>query len=372
MGTGGSRGSSNRIHHRDVVKPNPNSGRRTFLGAALVASGAAVGGVIRAMTSPRTPAREDRPPVAPGQYEYDVSEFERTDPRHILFQPARSFDTGMRQVKRIETGPDDAVYVAGDKAVRVFEPDGRRRREIGLDRSPTGLHVDSQGTLWVSLGRYFEVYEPDGTRRMRSSVLGESAFVTALAVRNDEVFLADAGGREVLVCAARDGAIRRRFGKREAGPQVNGANPGFIVPSPYFDLGFGPDGHLHIANPGRLRVEAYTVDGGFISSWGQAGMKIDRFCGCCNPAYLCVRRNGEFLTSEKGLARINVYSAAGVFVGAVAGPDTLVEDKELARRACEDCTVGAGFDIAETRDGHVLALDPYRKTVRRFEPVSRA
>lgn len=364
--------TNGRIHQRNVVKPNPNSARRTFLGAALVASGAAVGGVMRAMTGTRTPTREDRPPTTPGQYAYDVSEFERTDPRHVLFQPAQSFETGLRQVKRIATGPDDAIYVAGDKAVRIFGLDGRMRREIGLDRSPTGLHVDGEGSLWVSQGRYFEAYDPEGTRQMRSPVLGESAFVTALATRDGQVFLADAGGREVLVCEARDGSIRGRFGKREAKNGGEGTNPGFIVPSPYFDLGIGPDGRLHVANPGRLRVEAYTLQGEFVSSWGQAGMKIDRFCGCCNPAYFTVRPTGGFITSEKGLARINVYSAGGEFVGAVAGPETLVEDKELARRACEDCTVGAGFDIAETRNGHVLALDPYRKTVRRFEPISRA
>lgn len=174
----------------------------------------------------------------------------------------------------------------------------------------------------------------------------------------------------MLVCDRQAGAVQARFGRKEepgAGP-----NPGFIVPSPYFDLAIGLDERLHITNPGRLRVETYTLDGRFESSWGQAGMRIDRFCGCCNPVFMAVRKSGEFITSEKGLARINVYSAAGILRGAVAGPETLVEDKELARRACLDCSVGAGFDIAETSDGHVLALDPYRKTVRSFETLARA
>ena len=132
------------------------------------------------------------------------------------------------------------------------------------------------------------------------------------------------------------------------------------------------DGRLRVANTGLLRVETYTLDGCFVSSWGEPGMKIDRFCGCCNPAYLTLTPAGDFITSEKGLARINVYGADGRFKGAVAGPNLLVTDKELAKRACTDCTVGAGFDVTLEVTGDVLALDPYRKVVRRFRPKHAA
>lgn len=101
-------------------------------------------------------------------------------------------------------------------------------------------------------------------------------------------------------------------------------------------------------------------------------MKIDRFCGCCNPVYFALTPDGDFITSEKGLARINHYTGDGEFLGVVAGPDTLVEDKELARKACANCSIGAGFDIAINPAGHVLALDPYRKSVRTFVPKQEA
>jgi hypothetical protein len=81
--------------------------------------------------------------------------------------------------------------------------------------------------------------------------------------------------------------------------------------------------------------------------------------------------NGDFITSEKGLARVNIYDAAGKFKGAVAGPETLVDDKELAKRACADCSVGAGFDVAHEESGRVLVLDPFRMVVRPFTPKAK-
>jgi hypothetical protein len=155
-----------------------------------------------------------------------------------------------------------------------------------------------------------------------------------------------------------------RFGKKDSTRN----NPGFAVPSPYFDLALGKDGKLRVANPGRLRMETYTLDGRFESSWGTAGLTIDRFCGCCNPVYFTLRPDGGFITSEKGLTRVNLYDASGVFEGAVAGPEVLVDDKELAKRACADCQVGAGFDVAMDSEGRVLVLDPFRKAVRIFRP----
>ena len=76
------------------------------------------------------------------------------------------------------------------------------------------------------------------------------------------------------------------------------------------------------------------------------GMAINRFCGCCNPVYFALTSDGGFITSERGLARVNIYSASGSFKGAVAGPETLVDDKQLAKRACADCRQGGGFDVA--------------------------
>ena len=99
-------------------------------------------------------------------------------------------------------------------------------------------------------------------------------------------------------------------------------------------------------------------------------MDIAGFCGCCNPVYFTRRPDGKFVTSEKGLNRIKIYDPKGRFEGVVAGPDQLVKDLDLAKKACADCQVGFGFDVACDSSGQVFALDPATKTVRVFTPKS--
>lgn len=340
--------------------------RRTFVGTALVGAGAAAGALIRKTQNTSAPGKA-RGAAAQGEFAYDVSEFERTDPRHLLYQPADSFDTGFERVKRLTTASGELVLVAGDRSVKLLTRSGALQSEIKLERPPHCLHVAGADELLVGLGNYFEVYDFSGKQKLRSPRLGQETFLTAIGVHDRTVYLADAGSRQVLICDRRTGEITGHFGKKNEPPGA----PGFVVPSPYFDLAVGRE-RLHVVNPGRLRVESYTFDGRFESSWGEPGMAINRFCGCCNPVYFAILPDGGFITSEKGLARVNIYSPTGEFKGAVADPETLVDDKELAKRACADCRLGGGFDVARDESGRVFALDPFRKTVRIFTPRALA
>ena len=78
--------------------------------------------------------------------------------------------------------------------------------------------------------------------------------------------------------------------------------PGFIIPSPYFDVNIDPDGFLWTANTGRHSLENYTSDGSFRTSWGNPSMELEGFAGCCNPSHFAILKNGSFVTSEKGIA----------------------------------------------------------------------
>jgi hypothetical protein len=336
--------------------------RRSFVGTALVGAGVTAGALIRKAQNPS--ARKQTAGAIPDpKLNYDVSEFEKTDPKNLLYQASGSFETGFERVKRLTTAPGGLVLVAGDRSVKSLTRSGALQSEIKLERPPHCLHVAGADELLVGLANHFEVHDLSGRLKLRSPRLGRETFLTAIGAHDRTIYLADAGNREVLMCDRRSGGITGRFGKKDEPP----GSPGFVVPSPYFDLAVGRE-RLHIANPGRLRVESYTFDGLFESSWGEPGMAIDRFCGCCNPVYIALASDGGFITSEKGLARVNIYSASGSFKGAVAGPETLVDDKELAKRACADCRLGGGFDVARDESGRVFVLDPFRKTVRIFTP----
>ena len=52
----------------------------------------------------------------------------------------------------------------------------------------------------------------------------------------------------------------------------------------------------------------------------------------------------------------------------MAGVDQLVTDLEQARRACANCQIGFGFDVACDSNGRIFALDPARRDIRIFTP----
>lgn len=341
--------------------------RRGFLGGALVAAGAAAGWLVRRFNGPEAQFRKST--TAPdGRFLYDVSEYETTDPALLLYTAADEFPTRFKTAKRLVDWPGRGIVVAGDQSLRLFAPDGSVLQQWTLDSTPHCLCVQGRDELLVGYADRFVVFDANGKQRFASPSFGKRTYLTSLAVHNDRLFAADAGNREVIILERESGEVIGRFGKKDTAL----GNPGFNVPSPYFALAVAPDETLRIVNPGMLRVETYTLAGRFVSSWGEPGMKIDRFCGCCNPVYFSMTSTGDFITSEKGLARINIYAADGSFQGAVAGPETLVTDKALAKAACNDCTVGAGFDVTSTEGGDVLALDPYRMVVRRFKPKSQS
>ncbi len=338
-------------------------GRRGFVAAGLVGLGGIGGWLARRFQGPDQ-VRKPIPTARDSRYVYDISEFETTAPEHLLYDPGEQIPTGFKRAKRLETAPGNRFLVAGDRSVKIFNADGTVESEVLHDSTPRSLLVTGDDEIFVGSPGEFVVYDFDGVEKWRSPSFPEGTYLTSMAAAEGALYLADMKTREILMCDRKSGRIVNRFGRKES----SGHNPGFSVPSPYFDLKAAADGQLRIANPGRLRVETYSLDGHFQSSWGGPGMKIDRFCGCCNPVYFTMMPDGSCITSEKGLARVNIYSPEGVFKGAVAGPETLVDDKALAKRACADCRIGAGFDVALEESGRVLVLDPFRMAVRTFTP----
>lgn len=342
-------------------------GRRGILGAVLLGVGGAAGWVARKFQSP-SQIRKPVPTALDSRFVYDISKFETTAPELLLYDAEEHISTGFERVKRIEAMPGGRFAVAGDKQVKIFNVEGKVGFEFPIKGPPHCMLVTKDAEIIVGTAKEFTVYDFNGQEKWQSPKLPRRTYLTSIAVSDDAIFLADGGNRKVLICDRKTGEINDQFGEKDESKN----NPGFAVPSPYFDLTVANDDQLRVVNPGRLRVETYSLDGQFRSSWGGPGMKIDRFCGCCNPCYFTMMPNGDFITSEKGLARVNIYDAHGEFKGAVAGPDILVDDKELAKRACADCSVGAGFDVAIEESGRVLVLDPFRMVVRPFTPKAVA
>lgn len=337
--------------------------RRQFLNALLVGAGAAAGWATTRFVNPQIHTNGSAAKLD-ARFVYDVSEFEETPPDLLLYTAAGEFAAGMGQKKRIAYWEGQGIAVSGDDSLAIFSGDGAMLKQWPTRGRAQCLLPLGEDSILGGYTSCYAILDANGREKFLSPNLGPRTYLTSVAAHEGLLFMADAGNRQVLICDRESGKVLERFGKKDAARQ----NPGFNIPSPYFALAIAPDGQLRIANTGLLRVETYTLDGRFVSSWGEPGMKIDRFCGCCNPAYFALTKTGDFITSEKGLARINVYAPDGRFKGTVAGPNMLVTDKKLAKQACVDCSVGAGFDVTIAANGDILALDPYRNVIRRFQP----
>ena len=296
------------------------------------------------------------------EFTYNIEELAHIDPNLILYEEsADAIDTGFAVSHGIAVDLKGFVYVAGDKAVRIFAQSGDLRNEIQLADSPRCLTVVADGTIYVGLKEHIEVYDAQGQLQASWDSLGADALLTSIAVSNNNVFVADAGNR-VVVRYDTAGKVINYIGKKDLERKILG----FVVPSPYLDLAVSKDGLLRVVNPGRLRIEAYTFGGDIEFWWGESSLTVEGFCGCCNPVNIAVLPDGGFVTSEKGLVRVKVYDTEGRFVGVVAGPSQLVGDGGV--KICqfpEDCQAG-GFDVAVDATGRIFVLDTINNVVRIF------
>jgi hypothetical protein len=297
---------------------------------------------------------------------YDLSDIAKIDPNLILYEESsKPFNTGFTESHAIVVVPDGTIYVAGDKAVRIFSENGQKRGEIKLAETPTCLDVATDGKIYIGLKDHVEVYDHQGKRLSSWKSADDDAILTGIAVYKNDVFVADAGNRIVIHYDAA-GNVINHIGKRDADKSI----PGFLVPSPHFDLAVAPDGLLRVVNPGLLRIEAYTFEGDLEFFWGEfSNVDIKGFSGCCNPVTFAMLEDGSYITCEKGLVRVKIYAPGGTFVGVVAGPEQLVEAG--AAQICylpENCQKG-GFDVAVDTKGRVYVLDTIKNIVRVFTRV---
>lgn len=333
---------------------NPLVSRRDFfhraaqtagLGAAFLATGRS------GMAAERTA----------NPWAYDDSAFRRTDPALIRYREAKRFRSPRPSPRAIALGSQQRLWLGAGKFVTEISLEGAQVSEFSLPGEIRSLAIGPEGSIYAGMRDHVEVYDPKGQRRAVWESPGKKVYLTAIAVSGPDVFLADAGNRVVLRCDPL-GKIKSRIGEKNKERNI----PGFIVPSPFFDVEVAPDGLLRVTNPGRHRVEAYTFDGDLEFAWGNPGAAIENFCGCCNPTNLALLADGRAVTFEKGIPRVKVYKADGRFEAVVAGTESFADNA----RVCgpNDCTVG-GLDGVVDSAGRIYILDFVAGDVRVMEQL---
>ena len=285
----------------------------------------------------------------PNIFEYNIDEFKNVDENLIHYKETKNFKIGFEKPAAI-TIEKDKIYLVGDKKLKIIEISGKLLNEIELSDKPSTVEV-AGNNIYIAFEKQIQVFNEAGSLVQELNFVDDNSFITAVAVNDNNLFVADAGTRKIIRFSE-GGEILNEFDGKESDDAF-----GFIIPSPYFDIDINEDGELWVVNPGLHTFENYTSEGTLRTFWKSSSMKIEGFSGCCNPAHFTFLPDGSFVTSEKGLVRIKIYKPSGEFSGVVAAPNKFAKKIE-----------GAAPDIAVDSSGNIYALDFDKKIVRVFEP----
>ncbi|MCK5146372.1 hypothetical protein KAR48_06420 [bacterium] len=287
------------------------------------------------------------------KYDYDLANLKKVDPQWLKYSELRRINLSIAEPSAITTGSQDYIFVAGKHAVQKLDMQGTVVSKFAIEGQPRSIAVDTDDRVYLAFTAHIEVWNERGTQLARWDELDNKAILTGLAINEESCFAADAGNR-LIHHYNLEGRYIGELGRKNADNDA----PGFIIPSPYFDVSTGHYGELWATNTGRHFVENYATDGRRVSSWGKASYNIKGFSGCCNPTHLAVMKNGRFVTSEKGLPRVKVYGPSGELEAVVAGPNEFKENT-------------TGLDLAVLQDGIIAVLVPEERQIRLYTPIAR-
>lgn len=292
--------------------------------------------------------RDLAPQDAENPFQYDVSKFKTIDPKLITYREAGFIDLDLQAPRALAIGPDGRIHVAGDRSVVILDKDGRKLSAFKLSGAASCMAINDSGEIYVGINDHVEVYDRQGKRRATWPKISDNALITGLATAPGSVLVADAGAKLIRKYDL-NGKPLNSWGKKDEDKGI----PGFIIPSPYFEIHLAPDKTLWVANTGRYQLENYSLAGEFKSSWGKPEFGLNGFCGCCNPVSFAFLKDGRIVTSEKGIVRIKIYNEIGEISDVVAAPNQFAE--------------GAIVDLAVDVNQHILALDDRSRRIKIFE-----
>lgn len=282
-------------------------------------------------------------------YEYDMGKLRLVDEKLICYHEISQINPGLDSLHGLAIDKKDRIYISGKNNIAIYNQQGAQLKSFLTEGTPKCMTVDENGNIFLGMTNHVEILDSKGKLISNWEILNNQVFITSIALDEMSVFVADAGNK-IVYHYDRDGKLMNEIGRKDPAKGI----PGFIIPSPYFDLAIGREGQLWVVNPGRHAFEAYTAAGELISTWAKTSMQVDGFSGCCNPSHIALLEDGSFVTSEKGIERIKIHLPSGEFLCVVSGPEKFDEGT-------------TGLDLAVDSQGRIFVLDPKRGMVRVFE-----
>ena len=281
-------------------------------------------------------------------YELNTDSLKKYDTTLICYKEIFQIIPEIDELSGISIDDRDNIVVSGSK-VTVYNKIFKEIKSFKLGEVGNCVAVTSNGEIYLGVQNHIEVWNIKGDFLKRWETGNPESILSGIAVNETSVFVADATARVVHEYDL-NGKFVKDIGTKDSAKGV----PGIIMRSPYFDVSIGRDDEIWIANPGMYLLEAFDKKGNLISTWGKSSEEMQGFCGCCNPTNFALLSDGSFVTSEKAIPRVKIYSPSGEFMCIVAGSDKFDDGTK-------------GLDLAVDSKNRIFVLDPVRKQIRVFE-----
>jgi hypothetical protein len=282
----------------------------------------------------------------------------------------------------------DAIYIGGDNPPFVcrFSLKDKIFQTIPLKSKPVSLAVGAEGQLFagklfVAHAHQFSVYSMDGDEELTWAFPDDKTAVYSIARTDSAVYAADTGKRLIHQFDGQ-GKLVRSFGQPlgqsgEKNSESTDVFSGFAVYISPITLTISrKTGLIHVANPGKQRIETFTSEGYWEPSlsWGDASSDLSGFAGCCNPVSVSTLSDGRIITAEKYLTRVKVFFTNGRLDCVVAGPEVLdkipanIPQLELFRLPASEN--GRHVYVTAMKNDNIVFFDPAMNVIRCFVPLT--
>lgn len=252
-----------------------------------------------------------------------------------------------QELHGIHVDKQGRLYVAGDAEIKVFDATGLLVRRWNTAIPPFAVAVAADGSVWAGQTGQVEIFDPTGNRIRTWGDIEHMGCVTSIGFFTDSILIGDSRKR----CLFRFDAAGKY---RNA---IGNDNPlgGLHIPNGIVDFGIDPQGVVHVANPGRHRVERYSMEGKLLGHMGKfTGSDPTGFSGCCNPTNVAIIGPDRLCVTEKAGPRAKIYDYSGKLLTMIESPDFDPRTKNM--------------DVVADPRGHIFVSDPIKLEVFEFEP----
>ena len=208
----------------------------------------------------------------------------------------------------------DQLYAVGDSVVRVLSLQGDSLRGWRTELAGYSVAAAEDGTVYVGEPGQVELFDAEGKLLKRWRDSERMGLVTAIGISGDNVLLADVMGR-CIRRYGRDGRFLNDIGN-------DNRMQGFLVPNGHVDFAVDRAGVIYAPNPGKHRVERYSLAGELLVHFGRFDSRDPAgFGGCCNPTNVALTRGGQIVVAEKAPPRVKLYTADGQLLAVMGEKD---------------------------------------------------